>query len=396
MSLVNECVQYAYHEFPPFSREQEEDLRHFCTYLESSLCAARGYGKTLIACIFETFMAKRGWRVCHMFKNLNQAAQWYVWMELLEWATTLWVARKGKFHVDLRLYQQGRGPRYDIIINDEVGTVVNPLERKRFFAAQKMLSGSKLGLAIWIGTMDPNSVWDKSPHQKVRSYDPKHMPWVTAAYEASLKRDPPWMTDQEFHCKATPAGGAVMQYVTREDHTFQSERYGIDSNPEAGYHVTGTRYIPQFNKIFVCEYLVFYTLKELGDWISKHQHFPIEVELNGVGGVVSQYLHERNLHFIETWVDESLKFDRVTSVACRPTIVPTGEKWDVFVKCLLRQIWNKDKTIEKLSDAHAFDSYYLSVHIHEGHFIPSQTHKLDEVGSPHIRELLARQNHRHN
>lgn len=357
--FLSELRAYAKQVFPPITNLQLEDLEHLALYHEAGLCAARGYGKTLIACIYETFMAERNWTVCHCFKNENQAEQWYKWMEILGWVTTLWNARRGQWQVDLRIYKQGRGPRYDVLINDEVGTVCLPLERKHFSACQHMLSGSALGKSVWIGTQDPNSIWSKGKHQRIRGYDPNQMPWVTRAYLAACQRDPQWSIDQEFYCKATPAGGLVLQYVVVDKPTtYTTQRYGIDSNPEEGYCVVGSFHHDKH--IYITEAYLFPTLQQLATFVSTHQHMPMELELNGVGMVVKQYLNERDLSVIGTWVDEDTKQYRVTNVACHTIHVP-DTMIDTVYPILMKQIWGEDKKIVKFPDAHYFDAFYLSV-----------------------------------
>jgi hypothetical protein len=356
--FFTELLHYAKSKFPLLSKEQEDDLLHIATYREAGLCAARGFGKTLIACIYEDFMVQRNWSVCHCFKNLNQAAQWYTWMELLGYKTTLWEAHKGRFVVYLRIYQQGRGPRFDVLINDECGTVILPLERKHFSACQHMLSGSKLGKSVWVGTQDPNSIWEKGQHQRIRGYNAQQMPWVTKAYLAAVRRDPPWSVDQEFHCKATPAGGLLLPKCIIQEHPYKATRYGIDSNPEEGYYVVGSH--KTLDALYVCDARVFYTLRELGLFIMT-QHYPnidFELEMNGPGGVVANYFDENEIPYIRNTVTDATKIQRCSQLACKPIVVPP--QLEHVYRNLTKQIWNKDKKIEKFDDAHWFDATWHS------------------------------------
>lgn len=388
MNLQNNLVQYSRQIFQKLTMDQEEDLRHLTTWFESSLCASRGYGKTMLAVLIETFMAERGWRVCHIFKTTKQAEQWFVWMEYFGWKTTAWVASRGRFKIDLRLYMQGRGPRYDLIVNDEVGTVILPLEMKQFRACQHMLSGSKLGIAIWIGTQDPNSIWVNAPHQKLRPYDETIMPWVKRAYERALKRDPGWSVDQEFRCMATPAGGLILQHIFIQQHERTSVQYAIDSNPEVGYFVVGTFQLDW--EIYVCEAHCFATLRELADFIYNHKKYPIRLELNGVGSVVAKYLEECMLReYVEgIWVDDKFKYDQVVFVAAQQ-IFCLPEFEETLVATLKKQIWGEDKKPVKFSDAHWFDAFYLSCTIPQSWFFGSRTATtVPQISSPHIRELL--------
>lgn len=350
---------YARQVFPPITALQLEDLCHLATYREAGLCAARGYGKTLLACIYETFMALRNWAVVHIFKSVNQAAQWTVWMETLGWATTQWTAYRYGKTIALRIYAQGRGPRYDVVVNDEVGTVVLPLERKQFSAAQHMLSGSKLGKSLWVGTQDPNSIWEKGQHQRIRGYDASQMPWVTKAYKAALRRDPPWSIDQEFYCKATPAGGLLLPKCTLQTHPYKARRYGIDSNPEEGYYVVGT--FRTDDAVYICDARVFTTLRELGLFImtQAHPNLEFELEMNGPGGVVANYFDENEIPYTRHVVTEQNKITRCSALACKPIVVPP--ELEHVYRNLTKQIWTSDKKIEKFDDAHWFDATWHSV-----------------------------------
>jgi len=356
-SLIDELVCYAIKIFRQITPEQIEDLVHIASYHECGLCASRGYGKTMLTVIYETFMAERNWNVCHMVKILNQAKQWYSWMEYFGWDTTQWKACRGDAFVDLRLYRQGRGPRYDVITNDEVGTVVLPLETRQFNYSQEMLSGSKLGKKTWTGTQDVNSIWSKCPNQRVRGYDPLIMPWVVRQYESAKKRNPAWYMDLEYHCKATPAGGLVLTDIVIEDHYFSSTSYGIDSNPSVGYYVVGSHREGKRN--YMCEAYEFTTLSGLANFVRTHQHMHIELELNGVGGVVKNYLNENNLSVIPIHVNDEMKTLRVNNVACITTVIPPKLE-ELVLPTLTKQIWGPDKKIVKYPDAHWFDAYYLS------------------------------------
>lgn len=356
-SLIDELVCYAIQLYKQITPEQIEDLVHLASYHECGLCASRGYGKTMLTVLYETFMAERNWTVCHMVKIENQAKQWHQWMIYFGWDTTQWRAWRGNAVIDLRLYRQGRGPRYDVIVNDEVGTIVLPLETRQFNYSQEMLSGSKLGKACWTGTQDVNSVWSKCPRQKVRGYDPVIMPWVKRQYESAKKRNPAWYMDLEYHCKATPAGGLVLTNIVVEDHNYTSSSYGIDSNPEEGYFVCGSHRVGKRN--YLCEAYMFETLSKLADFVRRHQHMHIELETNGVGGVVKNYLIENNLSVIPIHVTDDIKTTRVNDLACITSVIPHKYE-ELVLPTLIKQIWGPDKKIVKFSDAHWFDSYYLS------------------------------------
>jgi hypothetical protein len=342
----------------PMSAQQEQDLQHLCLHRKSGEAASRGYGKTLFACIIETYLASLNFLVTHIFKELKQATQWYVWMRRLGWKVSQWNARCGEWTVYLRLYNQGRGPRMDAIINDEVGTVISEIERQNFRACQEMLSGSRLGFAKYLGTRDPNSIWDKYEQNViVRPYDAQTMPWAVMQYNDAKRHSPAWYMDQEYHMKATPAGGLLFQHCVLQDHDKKTTRYGIDVNPMEGHFVVGTCYTP--DATYVTEARVFHDLQSLALFMS-HQHHAIEFELemNGPGGVVAQYLHEGNIDFVESWVTEDNKVARCTELASHPVIVKP-ECQQVYVN-LIAQIWDENKRIKKFNDAHWFDATWHS------------------------------------
>jgi len=303
-------------------------------------------------------MRERHWRWAHLAKELAQLDQWYVWMEALGWKTTQWYAYKGNLRIDVRLYRQGRGPRYDGLTNDEVGTIVTDLERRHFMQSQEMLSGSQLGKSCWIGTMDPNSIWDKVKHQKIRGYDALIMPWVKRQYESAKRKNPGWYMDQEYHMKATPAGGLLLPKCILQAHEYQPTRYGIDSNPEEGYYVVGTH--KTLDATYVCNAKVFYTLRELGLFVmtQHHPNIEFELEMNGPGGVVANYFEENAIPFVAHTVTEDNKIRRCTELATKPIIVPP--ELEYVYRNLTKQIWNKDKRIEKFQDAHWFDATWHS------------------------------------
>jgi len=338
--------------------EQEDDMIHLCSHRKSGLAASRGYGKTLMCVIIEAFLASHGYLITHEFNGLSQAAQWYVWFARIGWKVTKWRATFGDWEVSLRLYNQGRGPRCDAIFNDELGTVISDRERQQFAASQEMLSGSSLGFAKYCGTRDPNSIWAKyESNTIVRAYNPITMPWAVMQYEDAKLHNAIWYMDQEYHMKATPAGGKVLLYLKRADHAFETMQFGLDSNSANGHCLTGSN--TQYRHVYLTECQMFFSLRDLSNYLKLYPNTPLNVEMNGQGGVVSQYLMEEGLGHIQTNVTATSKVELAAKVGAVPISVPDFID-DECYNNLENQIW-KDKKVYKTSDAHYFDSFVLSV-----------------------------------
>jgi hypothetical protein len=339
--------------------DQEADLIHLCSHRKSGIAASRGYGKTLLACIIETYLASHRWLGCHIFLTTNQAVQWYEWMRKLGWRVTQWSARYGDFVVYLRIYAQGRGPRMDYIFCDEIGTVISDIERAQFAACQEMLSGSKLGFAKYMGTRDPNSIWSHYEQCVViRPYNALTMPWATMQYEDARMHNPPAYMDCEYHMKATAAGGLILTKThVIPDTNRVTQRFGIDPNPVHGLYVVGTHV--ENMSIYITEAWCFTTLEELAQFMQSNPGIPFELEMNGVGGVVAMFLRSNHLSYVECWTDDKTKTDRCVQCAVRDIYIPQVYEHDVL-PVLMKQIWD-GKKVMKFNDAHWFDAFWLSV-----------------------------------
>jgi hypothetical protein len=339
--------------------EQEYDLIHLCSNRKSGIAASRGYGKTLLACIIESFLASHHWIGCHIFKTTNQATQWYEWFRKMGWRRSQWHATYGNYIVYLRIYAQGRGPRMDYIFNDEVGTVISDIERADFSASQEMLAGSPLGFVKYMGTRDPNSLWSKYEQCLVlRPYNPETMPWAVMQYEDAKTHNSPAYMDCEYHMKATAAGGLILTKTHIIANTDRiTHRFGIDPNPVHGLYVVGSHV--QGMEIYLTEAYCFNTLDELSDFILSRPECPFELEMNGVGGVVAMFLRSKGAHYIECWTDDHIKVDRCVFCAVRDIYIPKEYEFDVL-PVLTKQIWD-GKKVMKFNDAHWFDAFWLSV-----------------------------------
>lgn len=364
MNLATAILPYArnawvYCTGKPITPEQEHDLIELCTKRKSGIAASRGYGKTLLFCIIETFLASLGYIGSHIFLEKSQAVQWHVWMTRLLWKDTEWHASYGDWVVYLRLYNQGRGPRMDYIVNDEMGTIITDIDRRYFQASQEMLSGSALGFCKYSGTRDPNSIWSHYEQDIIiRPYNPLTMPWAVMQYEDAKIHNAPAYMDCEYHMRATAAGGLILTKTHLIDSTDRiTHHYGIDPNPVHGLFVIGSHI--EGMAIWITEAWCFDTLDELADFMETHKTIPFELEMNGVGGVVAMFLRSRHLNFIECWTDDKLKVDRCVYCAVRDIYIPKEYEHDVL-PVLTKQIWD-GKKVMKFADAHWFDAFWLSV-----------------------------------
>jgi len=364
---LEEFLAYACYYFPrlnkehkPPTPEQCDDLAYLYTHRKVGLLASRGYGKTLLVVLFDSYFALKRFKVVHRAHRDVNLEQYYDGFERLKWHVTKWHVDWGQHvRILIGLYEHGRGPRCDLISNDECGTVILPRDCNFFYACQDMLSGSALGRAVYIGTQDPNSLWSKiAPDARCRGYDSLAMPWVTMQYNYARKHRPAWYMDQEYHMKATPAGGLLWPKCTVQAHSYQTKRFGIDSNPEEGYFVVGSHQTD--DALYICEAHVFTTLRELALFMvtRRRADLEFELEMNGPGAVVGQYLDENDIPYIKHVVTEQNKIQRCAAIACKPVVVPPELEY-VYKNCI-KQIWNKEKKIEKFSDAHWFDATWHS------------------------------------
>ena len=339
--------------------EQMDDLIHLCSHRKSGLAASRGYGKTLMCVIIAAFLSSKGYLVTYEFNKLAQATQWYVWFRRIGWKVTQWRCYMGDWEVSLRLYSQGRGPRCDAIFNDEIGTVISDVERQNFAASQEMLSGSSLGFAKYLGTRDPNSIWSKYEQNIViRPYNPIVMPWAVMQYDDAKLHNPQWYMDQEYHMKATPSGGKILLYLSRLNHHYETTRFGLDSNSSEGHCLIGSN--TQNRQVYITEVHMFDSLHDLSDYLKLYHYIPLDVEENGQGGVVSQFLREEGISHATTWVTDVSKVQLATKVGAVEVFVPDSVEFDTCYANLDSQIW-KDKKVFKTKDAHYFDAFVLSV-----------------------------------
>jgi hypothetical protein len=318
--------------------------------------SCRGFGKTLLLTIIETFLAKRGWRVCHLAKLEMQLTQWQVWMAKLGWKTTKYNARFANVQIDCRLYCQGRGPRYDVLCCDEVGTVITPKEQKDFFAVMNTKSGSVLNKLIITGTNDPNSVLNVYKGL-LMPIDPTYG-WAWEHYEEAVKTMPAWFVDQEFRCLNTPAGGVVLPNCMVDEHDKQPTRGGIDVNSEAG--ITVVESCKEGNDIYICNVKRFTKMEipQLAAYI-KSQPFKYELETNGEGKIVEAWLKQQGASVIADWVTEESKIDRISKIVC--CRLHFSLKTRLVMKDCMRQVWTPEKKIYKFPDAHYFDAMWHSV-----------------------------------
>jgi hypothetical protein len=330
-----------------------------CSHLKSGIAASRGYGKTLMAVIIESFLASHRWIGAHLFKTTNQATQWYEWFRKLGWRVTQWHCSFGPYVVHLRIYAQGRGPRMDYVFCDEIGTVITDIERADFAACQEMLSGSRFGFAKYMGTRDPNSIWSHYEQNVIiRPYDPITMPWAIMQYEDARTHNSPAYMDCEYHMKATAAGGLILTKTHVIPSTDRiTHRFGIDPNPVHGLYVVGSHI--QGMGIWITEAWCIETLEELADFMLSNPDIPFELEMNGVGGVVAMYLRSHHIPYQECWTDDKIKTARCVQCAVRDIYVPEEYAHDVL-PVLVKQIWD-GKKVMKFNDAHWFDAFWLSV-----------------------------------
>lgn len=274
------------------------------------------------------------------------------------WKVTLWNAKYREYEIGFRLYCQGRGPRQDFLGCDEVGTVITEIERNQFMDCQPMLSGSRLGVCIWLGTQDPNSIWSKCPNRKIREYN-KTMTWITPQLERDKKKFPQWWIDREYYALATPSGGLILRNCVMGEHKFSTKRWGIDVNSSRFYNCVGSNL--EKNILYITDIREIKTLKDLTTFVKEQNYLgiPVEVEQNGPGMETTKHLREAGCSVIADTVTEKIKMDRVTNLGSLTKIV-FPLKYEMVYKDCVRQIWDEWGKIVKFSDADWFDATWHS------------------------------------